>query len=141
MKKSKEELENILREAGFRITEHRLALFKAVATSRQPLTVYTLCDMLRKKYDIDQSTVYRNLSSLHDAGLLRRLDYNHGHAHYELETGKSTLEIVCSRCETVEKLDAGSMGPIFKKIGEKSKRFKKTTSYTVEIYGLCKNCS
>lgn len=142
MKKlTEEKLVEMLRSLGFRVTERRLAVLKAVAHTKEPVTVYALFELLRKKYNIDQATIYRNLASFHEAGLLRRLDFNHGHAHYELETGKPSHQLVCSKCETIEKLDGRSVDTILKKMVEKSKKFKKTTSHTVEIYGICKNCA
>ena len=104
-KLTKEDLEEMLRTKGFRVTEHRLAVLKTVALAKQPITVHTLFDLLRAKYNIDQATIYRNLSSLHEAGLLRRVDFNHGHAHYELETEDPLNLFVCSKCETMEKIN------------------------------------
>lgn len=138
---SKEELTVMVQEAGLRVTEHRLAVLAYLAKVRNPVTVYGLVDALRKKDNIDQATVYRNLSSLHEAGLLRRLDFNHGHAHYELETGRASHQLVCSNCETIEKIDGISIDDIVKKMVKKSKKFKQTTTHSMEIYGLCKTCA
>lgn len=138
---SKEDLATMLKESGLRVTGHRIAVLEAVAKVRQPVTVYELVEDLRKKENIDQATVYRNLSSLHEAGLLRRLDFNHGHAHYELETGRASYNLVCSNCETIEKIEGISMDDMAKKMIKKSKKFKQTTTHSMEIYGLCKSCA
>ncbi len=138
---SKEDLTTMLKEAGLRVTDHRLLVLETVAKVRQPVTVYELVDTLRKKENIDQATVYRNLSSLHEAGLLRRLDFNHGHAHYELETGRASHQLVCSTCETIEKIEGISIDDVVKKMLKKSKKFKRTTTHSVEIYGICKSCA
>lgn len=138
---TKEELQTMLQEADLRVTEHRLTVLATVAKVKQPITVYDLVDTLRKKHDIDQATVYRNLSSLHEAGLLRRLDFNHGHAHYELETGRASHQLVCQGCETVEKIEGISVDDAVKKMLKKSKKFKNTTTHSIEIYGLCKSCA
>jgi Fe2+ or Zn2+ uptake regulation protein len=138
---SKSDLTIMLKEAGLRVTDHRLLVLETVAKVKQPITVYELVDVLRKKENIDQATVYRNLSSLHDAGLLRRLDFNHGHAHYELETGRAIQAIVCSNCETIEKIEGISIDDAVKKMLKKSKKFKSTTTHSMEIYGVCRDCS
>lgn len=138
---SKEEFISMLKEAGLRVTEHRLLVMETVAKLKQPITVYELVDLLRKKDNIDQATVYRNLSSLHEARLLRRLDFNHGHAHYELETGRASQALVCSKCETIEKIEGVSVDDIVKKMVKKSKKFKTTITHSIEIYGLCKSCA
>jgi Fe2+ or Zn2+ uptake regulation protein len=131
----------MLKESGLRITDHRLLVLETVAKVKQPITVYELVEGLRKKENIDQATVYRNLSSLHESGLLRRLDFNHGHAHYELETGRASHQLVCSNCETIEKIEGISIDDTVKKMLKKSRKFKQTTTHSMEIYGLCKTCA
>lgn len=138
---SQEELITMLREADLRLTDHRIAVLAYLSKVKNPVTVYELVDALRKKENIDQATVYRNLSSLHEAGLLRRLDFNHGHAHYELETGRASHQLVCSNCETIEKIEGISIDDTVKKMLKKSKKFKYTTTHSMEIYGLCKSCA
>lgn len=138
---TKEELTTYIQEAGLRVTPHRLCVLGMVAKAKQPITVYELVELLRKKEAIDQATIYRNLSSLHEAGLLRRLDFNHGHAHYELETGRASHQIVCGKCETIEKIEGISIDGAIQKMLQKSKQFKKTTTHSIEIYGVCRNCT
>jgi Fe2+ or Zn2+ uptake regulation protein len=141
MRYSKEDLTVMLKERDLRVTDHRLAVLSYLAKVRSPVTVYELVDALRKKFNIDQATVYRNLASLHESGLLRRLDFNHGHAHYELETGRASHQLVCSKCETIERIEGISIEDTVKKMLKKSKKFKQTSTHSMEIYGLCKNCS
>lgn len=131
----------MIKEAGLRVTDHRISVLETVAKVKQPITVYELVDELRKKHDIDQATVYRNLSSLHEAGLLRRLDFNHGHAHYELETGRPLYAVVCSNCETIEKIEGISIDDTVKKMLRKAKKFKSTRTHSMEMYGLCNKCA
>lgn len=138
---SRDDLIMMLKEAELRVTDHRLAVLQYLSKVKQPITVYELVEALRKKEDIDQATVYRNLTSLHEAGLLRRLDFNHGHAHYELETGRASHQLVCSNCETIEKIEGISIDDTVKKMLKKSKKFKHTTTHSMEIYGLCKTCA
>ena len=138
---TKDELQGMLQEAGLRVTSHRLLILSFVAKVKQPTTVYELVEVLRKKHNIDQATVYRNLSSLHEARLLRRLDFNHGHAHYELETGRASHQLVCQACETIEKIEGISVDDAVKKMLKKSKKFKNAITHSIEIYGLCKSCS
>ena len=138
---SKEDLIVMLKEASLRVTDHRLAVLNFISRVKQPTNVYEIVSTLRKKENIDQATVYRNLLSLHQSGLIRRLDFNHGHAHYELETGRASHQIVCSNCETIEKIEGISMDDVLKKMMKKSKKFKQTTTNSIEIYGLCRNCA
>lgn len=139
-KYSKENLITMIKESGLRVTDHRVAVLNYLSKVKNQITVYELVDALRKKENIDQATVYRNLSSLYEAGLLRRLDFNHGHAHYELETGVASHQIVCGKCETIEKIEGVSIDNAIQKMIQKSKKFKNTTTHSIEVYGVCKNC-
>ena len=138
---TRQELETLIKEAGLRVTAHRVLVLSLLARVKQPTTVYELVEDLRKKENIDQATVYRNLNSLHEAGLLRRLDFNHGHAHYELETGRASHQLVCSNCETIEKIEGISVDDTVKKMLKKSKKFKQITTHSMEIYGICRTCA
>jgi Fur family ferric uptake transcriptional regulator len=138
---SKEELTSLLQEAGLRVTPHRMLVLETLSKVKQPVAVYELVETLRKKGNIDQATIYRNLSSLHESGLLRRLDFNHGHAHYELETGRAIQALVCTNCETIEKVEGISIDDAVKKMLKKSRKFKETRTHSMEIYGLCKSCA
>ena len=139
-KYAKAHLEELLKKTKLRVTPHRLAVLSVIANYSEPLTVQAIFDTLRKKYSIDQATIYRNLLSLHESGLLRRLDFNHGHAHYELETGAPSSQFVCNKCETIEKLDSKEIDDVIKRVSKKSKKFKTLSSHTIEIYGVCKQC-
>ena len=138
---TKDDLIHMIREKDLRLTGHRLAVLSYLSKAKGPVTVYEIIEVLRKKHNIDQATVYRNLASLHESGLLRRLDFNHGHAHYELETGRPSHQLVCSNCETIEKIEGISTDDVVKKMVKKSKKFKSTTTHSIEIYGLCKLCA
>ncbi|MCX6756762.1 MAG: Fur family transcriptional regulator [Candidatus Nomurabacteria bacterium] len=138
---NKEELKNLINEAGLRVTLHRLRVLSAVAKAKKPITVYELTELLRKKENIDQATIYRNLSSLHLAGILRRSDLNHGHSHYELETGKATHQIICNKCEIIERIEGVSTDNAILKMVQKSKKFKNVITHSVEIFGVCKSCN
>ena len=138
---AKVSVEDVIRNAGLRATSHRKLILKAISDLNRPVTAYELVSLLGKKTNIDQATIYRNFVSLRRANLLRRLDFNHGHAHYELETGKASNQLVCNLCETVEKIDGISMETAVKKILRKSKKFKDVTLQSVELYGLCRTCA
>ncbi len=140
-KYTKDDLIIMLKEKDLRITSHRVAILNYISKIKLPVTAYEIIEVLRKKYNIDQATVYRNLTSLHSSGLLRRLDFNRGHAHYELETGRASYQLVCTKCETVEKIEGVSIDDTVKKMIKKSKKFKNITTYSMEIYALCKACA
>lgn len=137
---TKDDLTTMIHEAGLRATDHRLHVLFCFSRAKQPMTVYDLTDLLRKKYNIDQATIYRNLISLTETGLIRKLDFNDGQSLYEFEDGRLSPQIICRKCKTVEKIEGVAIDSMLKKIIQKSKKFKVANQYAVQVYGLCKQC-
>lgn len=134
-------IENLLRESDLKVTAHRIAVLSLISKSKKPLSVFEIIDELRKKEKIDQATVYRNLASLTDAKIIRRFDFNHGHAHYDIKRDESLNQIICNKCETIENIEGLKNEDLIKKMVRKSKKFKSLDVSSTQIYGLCKKCS
>lgn len=142
MKYTETELVSLIKESNLKLTEHRLAVLTRVSKAKSPVAVHKLIEDLKKRYDIDQATIYRNLTSLEEVGLVSRFDYNHGHAHYEMSSDEIVHKIICNNCETMEKINAIYFEESLKKLVKKSKKFSTTsTNPSVDIYGLCKSCA
>ena len=92
---SEDELRSRLRETGLRVTPARLALLKEMAGAGVPLSHGEVVDRLRPNRTgklsatapaprrFDQSTLFRGLTDLSDAGLLARLDLGDAVRRYE----------------------------------------------------------
>jgi Fe2+ or Zn2+ uptake regulation protein len=142
MKYTENQIINIIKEHELKNTPHRLAILTRISKAKTPVAVHKIIEDLKKKNDIDQATVYRNLSSLEESGVIRRFDFNHGHAHYELNTEEVSHKIICNNCENMEKINASYFEEALKKLIKKSKKFLVSNSLpSVDIYGLCKNCA
>jgi Fe2+ or Zn2+ uptake regulation protein len=86
-----------LRTAGQRYTGQRRRLVAILAGSRSPLSIP---DILRGRRGLPQSSVYRNLSDLVDAGVVRRIMTGEDFGRYELAedlTGHHH-HVICSSC-------------------------------------------
>ncbi|MCB9742111.1 MAG: transcriptional repressor [Alphaproteobacteria bacterium] len=68
-----EELRGRLRELGLRATGARLAALRPLHDAARPLTHAELMEVLEPE-GWDRATIYRVLSDLSEAGLLRRMD-------------------------------------------------------------------
>lgn len=73
----------ILRAAKLRGTAARIAVIQCLARERFPLTHAEVTERL-SEFGFDQSTIYRGLTELSDAGLLARLDLGDGTRRFEL---------------------------------------------------------
>jgi Fur family ferric uptake transcriptional regulator len=140
MKYTEDELIEMLREAELKITDRRLDVLRRIAKSKTPISSHKLIEDCKRKLNIDQATVYRNLTSLEEADLIKRFDYNHGHAHYEMKMSDVNHRIICSKCETIEKIGASYLEESMKKLIKKSKKFNNLSTSSAHIYSTCKNC-
>lgn len=140
MKYTIESLIELVTEAGLKNTQHRLAVLTRISKAKTPIAVHKVVEDLKKKSGIDQATVYRNLSLLEESKIIRRFDYNHGHAHYEMNVISDSHRLICKTCETIEKIAASYFDLALKKLAKKSRKFRPSTLNNVEIYGLCKSC-
>jgi len=101
----KMDLRALIREQGLRATPARLAVCDALSKASGPLTHAEVSKLLASR-DIDQTTVFRNLTDLVEANLIRRIevgdhvyrfewlggaDHDKGHAHFVcVECGEVT---------------------------------------------------
>lgn len=137
----REDIVELIKRYDLKVTDHRVKILLRIGKSKTPIAAHKLIEDLKKEIDIDQATVYRNLVTLEESGAIRRYDYNHGHAHYELADNKSKNQIICSNCETVENVASNTtLDEAIKKLIKKSKKFKSVKEETLQVYGLCKVC-
>ena len=134
------EIQEMLRESGLKYTEHRFNILNRMSKSKTPIPAQKLIDDLKKKHDIDQATVYRNLTNLESAGLIIKSNYNHDYAHYEMNMGDAYHKVICSRCNVIENVAGINADEVLKKIAKKSKKFNASKVVTFEIYATCKSC-
>lgn len=119
---------SILKGSGLRSTAARVGVLKYLADHGKPLSHGEVVDAL-SEFGFDQSTVYRVLQELTEAGLLSKLDLGDQVRRFEFrETGKDhELEhphFMCVDCGKVTCLEefsfqlTPSRGPRREKLGE-----------------------
>jgi Fe2+ or Zn2+ uptake regulation protein len=90
-----------LRATGQRYTRSRRAVVDVLVAAQCPLT---LPEILAADPDLAQSSAYRNLSELVDAGVVRRIITSDEYSHFELAehlTGDHHHHLICSGCGAV----------------------------------------
>lgn len=94
---------HLLRRSKQRLTASRARIIEVLSKADRPLTIP---EILRRRRDLAQSSVYRNLVVLEEAGLVHRIVTRDDHSRYELAedlTGHHH-HLVCARCGVVEDL-------------------------------------
>jgi Fur family transcriptional regulator, ferric uptake regulator len=132
-----------LRGAGQRYTGQRRRLVEILAVARMPLSIP---DIMRGRRGLPQSSVYRNLSDLVDAGVVRRIVTEEDFGRYELAedlTGHHH-HVMCSRCGTtrdvtlpadVERTLDRTLDGVARRAGFAG------VSHRLDLVGLCDDCA
>ncbi len=134
-----EQVTSILRQAKFKATPGRIELLSVLMSAGRPLSVEQIIKKLKSK-PLNSATVYRAVRELKNGGLLRQIDFQHGHAHYELGSLPDHHHIVCQQCGCVEELLNCHLQPLINKALSRTKNFKSISQHTFELFGVCKKC-
>lgn len=124
---------------GYKVTGPRLAVFEALKKAKEPLTIKEILTATSKQ-EVNQATVYRIVATLEKIGLVQRIEWQHGHAHYELADQEDHHHLVCLQCHRTEDIKHENPEALEKKVLEKSKYFSSIKKHSLEFFGICKSC-
>ncbi len=137
-----DEITNLLRRADQRYTKGRRALVAALRSGGQPMTLPQILDA---GDGLAQSSVYRNLVVLEEAGVVTRIVTNDEFARYELAEALTEHHhhLICSSCGDVtdfalEQRTEASLDKALHRVAE-------AAGFTVEAHrldlvGVCSDC-
>lgn len=131
-----------LAQQGQRYTTQRRALVEMLRAADRPLTIR---DVQVRGGGLPQSSVYRNLVVLEEAGVVRRLHVDRGSAAYELaeDLTEHHHHLICTNCGSVEDLPASTgLERTVRSAtsGLAARKGFRVRSHRVDILGLCHNC-
>jgi Fur family ferric uptake transcriptional regulator len=132
-----------LRSVGQRYTGHRRRLVEVLEDAGHPMSIP---DILGDASDLKQSSVYRNLADLEQAGVVRRVSTDEEFGRYELAEDLigHHHHLVCTNCGTIRDVDAPpdvertldrALDRIAKRAG-----FARV-SHRLDLVGLCADCA
>lgn len=126
----------MLEEHGIRVTAQRLAILRALARVQVPISHPELTERMANSA-LDRATIYRNLLSLTEAGLLVRTQLGDNVWRYELPRAKDAEHrlhphFVCTDCGDVACLPENSVE--LRGAGIRSRVVE------VQLRGLCPAC-
>lgn len=129
-----------LRKAGLKVTLPRLKILeileKADPHHMSAEDVYKT--LLESGDDVGLATVYRVLTQFEAAGLIKRHNFEGGHAVFEIEQGKHHDHLVCIKCARVDEFIDDAIEKRQEVIARQA-GFK-MTDHSLTIYGVCKEC-
>jgi Fe2+ or Zn2+ uptake regulation protein len=133
------EYAELLRGAGMRATPGKIQLLSVLEKEPKPLTVYEIEDKLGGT--MNQVTVYRSLDALYKAQIVKRVNLEHDHAHFELAAGREHHHhAVCRNCGYIENIEIPHATKPEQEAMKQTKGFAMLDSYSLEFFGMCKKC-
>lgn len=134
----KEDLSNILKNTGFKVTPIRLAIIKVFSIDCKPINAEYIHQKLKKE-KVNIVTIYRTLTSFENAGILKRVDLQKDSVYYEI-AGHHHHHIVCTDCGLVEGFEDCDLDTFSDKVLKSSDKFNTITKHSLELFGVCKKC-
>jgi Fur family ferric uptake transcriptional regulator len=98
----------IVRERGLRVTASRRLVVEALFSAGRPVTAEEIASgMYGQSSPCDLASVYRNLETLENAGLVRHMHLGHGPGLYAPAVGDEY--VACERCGRSEAVPAAAL--------------------------------
>ena len=135
----KNDVSQILKEVGLKITPARVAVLEVFIKHTEPVNAEFIIDQLKKK-EMNQVTVYRNLTSLLEARIIKQVDLRQNSTYYELANNHHH-HLVCTNCGTTEDFVVCGVEDITKKVLNNSSKFSAIQQHSLELFGICKGCA
>jgi Fur family ferric uptake transcriptional regulator len=137
---TREELSDILRQKGFRLTPQRekiLDIFYKLPTGEH-LSAEELQNHLQgESSEISLATSYRTLKLLASLGVLRELDFAEDHKHYELARNPKSPHhhIICLDCGRTEEFESEEIIRLSEDLAEE--RGFRIVDVQLKLFAIC----
>lgn len=136
----KNNVETVLKKAGYKITRPRLLVLDFLTKSKQPVSVKEIIKNIGAK-KIDQVTVYRILEHFWRDGLVKKIDFQTDTTYFELRNEKKDHHhVVCLSCKKVKDFTGCQSQKIIQKVLKTTPGFATITHHSFELFGICSSC-
>ena len=142
MKNREEVSKSILVQHQLKITSFRLKLMEVLQLAEGPISAAQIqLELLNKKFrNFDRATLFRNLKSMEQAGLLESTEFGQGAHFYYLKKAKGPHEhhVFCIKCEKTQPIKGCGAKASIEKAQEQGYQ---VLSHRVELMGICPECA
>lgn len=130
----------VLRGSGLRVSAARRLVLQALYEAREPLTAERIAGGLDGRLPVsDIASVYRNLETLEEIGLVRHVHLGHGPGLYALTSDGTREHLLCDRCGAVASVDPSRLDAVRELIRAETGFEANFTHFP--IAGLCPECA
>lgn len=129
-------IENICKKHSLRLTKERRSIFEFIEKKH----IFKSQDLLDNFENIGRASIFRNLKTFLKLGIIRKIDIWENAETYEFCDEKHHHEHI--KCESCWKIESFEIANICKKIvREAQKKGFTVKSHSVNIMGICENCT
>jgi Fur family ferric uptake transcriptional regulator len=127
-----------LRERGLRVSAARRLVLEALFSAEGPLSAERIAEGLEGRLPrSDLASVYRNLETLEEVGLVRHVHLGHGPGLYALAAPEHEY-LVCESCHAVRSVASEELDEVRARVRE---RFGYEARFAhFPLVGLCPDC-
>lgn len=129
-----------IRSRGLRQTQERETIVLEIFRNREHFDVDDLfLRLLAQGKKISKASIYRTLPLLVDCGLIREVNYEEGHWHYEQIYGRPHhCHLRCSGCGALVEFEEPLMNLVEKKLAQTYGY--QISKHILEVHGYCPRC-
>lgn len=133
------EFRGLCRQHNLAATHQRRVIYDTVMSLHGHPSPELIYDGVRKKIPtISLATVYKNVRTFLDSGMLREVSFHHGSLRVEPNEHEHH-HLVCVHCKQITDLDTDSLGPV--RVKERLPRGFRVTRIAVDVLGICAACA
>ncbi|TFG13416.1 MAG: transcriptional repressor [Promethearchaeota archaeon] len=133
-----QELFNLFRENGFKVTTQRLAIYKYIISRDDHPTTEQIYQALKKDHPtISLGTIYKTLHLLKQLGLIQELGFNEGSIRYDPNM-ELHINIVCTKCGHIDDYESKSFNKNWKELISNLNFEPK--GQRIDLYYECEKC-
>ncbi len=127
-----------LRQRGLRVSTSRRVLLEVLFAENRPVSAEEIAGGVGGSSALDLTSVYRNLETLEELGVVRHVHLGHGPGLYALTSEQDTGYVICDACGDVAQLSAAGAEEIRTAIRSASGHEPRFTHFP--LTGLCPVC-
>jgi Fur family peroxide stress response transcriptional regulator len=129
-------MKKLLKDSGFKQTPQRLAILDFLQDNKTHPSVEDIYRSISRRFPtISLATVYNNLLTLKQLGMIRELTIDPDKKHYDPNIS-SHNHLICTECKQIIDININ-----YKlNIPEESKCGFEITGNHIEFYGICPDC-
>ena len=136
--KSADAVLRTLRERGLRISTARRMIVNFLFEAEAPASAQQIAAGLDRT-PLDLASVYRNLETLQEQGVVRHFHAGHGPGRYVLIGGDEREYLACDRCGAIEEVNRSDLDSLREEVKE---RFGFAVGFAhFPMVGLCPRCT